>query len=81
MEILKKASAQWVLNYSIVDLCWALGVSPGKNYRWRRKPVNIISEDELLLFHETKRLFNQTCSGIGYVKLCRALKKICLCYW
>ena len=70
-----KAIAQWALNYSIVDLCSALRVSPGAYYRWRRKPSKIISEDELLLYREAKRLFNQTRSGIGYVKLCRALNK------
>ena len=70
-----KTIAQWALNYSIVDLCSALRVSPGAYYRWRRKPSKIISEDELLLYREAKRLFNQTRSGIGYVKLCRALNK------
>jgi putative transposase len=29
-----------------------------------------------LLYREAKRLFNQTRSGIGYVKLCRALNKL-----
>ncbi len=70
-----KAIAQWALNYSIVDLCCALRVSPAAYYRWRRKPAKIISENELLLYREAKRLFNQTRSGIGYVKLCRALNK------
>ena len=70
-----KAIEEWALNYPIVDLCSALRVSPGAYYRWRRKPATIISEDELLLYREAKRLFNQTRSGIGYVKLCRALNK------
>ena len=70
-----KAIAQWALNHSIVDLCSALRVSPGAYYRWLRKPAKVISEDELLLYREAKRLFNQTRSGIGYVKLCRALNK------
>ena len=70
-----KAIAQWALNYSIVDLCSALRVSPGAYYYWRRKPNKVISEDELLLYREAKRLFNQTRSGLGYVKLCRALNK------
>jgi len=70
-----KAIAQWALNYSIVDLCSALPVSTSAYYRWRRKPVKVISERELLLYREAKRLFNQTRSGLGYVKLCRALNK------
>jgi putative transposase len=71
-----KAIAQWALNYSVVDLCSALRVSPGAYYRWQRKPSKIISEDELLLYREAKRLFKQTRSGIGCVKLCRALNKL-----
>ena len=58
--------------------CWfvlSVAVSPGLYYCWRRKPAKIISEGELLLYREAKRLFNQTRSGIGYVKLCRALDK------
>ncbi|MFT7526779.1 MAG: putative transposase [Arenicella sp.] len=70
-----KAIAQWALIYPIVDLCSALRVSPGAYYRWRRKPATIIGEDGLLLYREAKRLFKQTRSGIGYVKLCRALNK------
>jgi putative transposase len=70
-----KAIVQWSLNYSIADLCSALPVSPVVYYRWRRKPSKIISKDELLLYREAKRLFNQTRSGLGYVKLCRALNK------
>ena len=70
-----KAIAQWALNYSVVDLCSELRVSPGAYYRWRLKPSKIISEYELLLYREAKLLFNQTRSGIGYVKLCRALNK------
>jgi hypothetical protein len=60
-----KAIALWALNYPIVDLCSALRVSPDAHFRWRRKPATIISEDELLLYREAKRLFNQTLSGIG----------------
>ncbi|MBL4673923.1 MAG: hypothetical protein JKX81_16805 [Arenicella sp.] len=74
-EVRFKATTQWALNYSIVDLCSALRVSPGAYYHWRRKPANIISEGELLLYREAKRLFSQTRSGIAYVKLCRALNK------
>lgn len=68
-----KAIAQWALNYSVVDLCSALRVSTGAYYHWRRKPAKLISEQELSLYRETKRLFNETRSGIGYVKLCRGL--------
>ena len=50
-------------------------MSPGAYYHWRRKPTKVISEEELLLYREAKRLFNQTRSGIGYVKLCRALNR------
>lgn len=71
-----KAIAQWALNYPVVDLCSALRVSTGAYYHWRRKPTKLISEQELSLYRETKRLFNQTRSGIGYVKLCRALNKL-----
>ncbi|MFT6033905.1 MAG: hypothetical protein ACI854_002446 [Arenicella sp.] len=60
-----KAIALWALNYPIVDLCSALRVSPDAHFRWRRKPATIISEDELLLYREAKRLFNQTLSCIG----------------
>lgn len=70
-----KAIAEWAVNYAIVDLCSALRVSSGAYYRWRRKPAKIIGEGELLLYREAKRFFNQTRSGIGYVKLCRALNK------
>ncbi len=50
-------------------------MSTSAYYRWRRKPAKVISERELLLYREAKRLFNQTRSGLGYVKLCRALNK------
>ena len=48
---------------------------PSAYYHWRRKPIKIISESELLLYREDKRLFKQTRSGIGYVKLCRAFNR------
>lgn len=70
-----KAITEWAEFYSIVDCCRVLRVSPSAYYHWKRKPVKIISEDELLLYREAKRLFNQTRSGIGYVKLCRALNR------
>ena len=70
-----KAITEWAEFYSIVDCCRVLRVSPGAYYHWERKPVKIINEDELLLYREAKRLFNQTRSGIGYVKLCRALNR------
>ena len=70
-----KAIAGWAERYSVVDCCRVLRVSSGAYYYWRRKPTKIISEDELLLYREAKRLFNQTRSGIGYVKLCRALNR------
>lgn len=70
-----KAIAQWALNYSVVDLCSALRVSTGGYYHWRRKPAKLISAQELSLYREVKRLFNETRSGIGYVKLCRGLNK------
>jgi len=35
----------------------------------------LITEEELRLYREAKRLFHQTRSGIGYVKLCKALNK------
>lgn len=70
-----KAIAQWALNYSVVDLCSALRVSTGAYYHWRRKPAKLISAQELSLYREAKRLFNETRSGIGYVKLCRGLNK------
>jgi putative transposase len=70
-----KAIAQWALNYSVVDLCSALRVSTGAYYHWRRKPAKLISSQELSLYREAKRLFNETRSGMGYVRLCRGLNK------
>ena len=70
-----KAIAEWAEFYSIVDCCRVLRVSSGAYYHWKRKPAKIIGEDELMLYREAKRLFNQTRSGIGYVKLCRALNR------
>ncbi len=59
----------------MVDLCSALRVSTSSYYHWRRKPAKLISAQELSLYREVKRLFNETRSGIGYVKLCRGLNK------
>ena len=70
-----KAIAQWATLYPVIDCCRVLRVSPGAYYHWKRKPTKIINEEELLLYREAKRLFNQTRSGIGYVKLCRALNR------
>jgi len=70
-----KAISQWALNYSVVDLCSALRVSTGGYYHWRCKPAKLISAQELSLYREVKRLFNEMRSGIGYVKLCRGLNK------
>jgi putative transposase len=39
----------------------------------------LITEEELRLYREAKRLFHQTRSGIGYVKLCKALNKSGFC--
>ncbi len=47
----------------------------GSYYHWRRQPAKFISAQELSLYREAKRLFNETRSGIGYVKLCRGLNK------
>jgi len=63
-------------HYPVVDLCKVLRVTPDAYYQWRRKPAKLITEEELLLYREAKRLFNQTRSGIGYVKLCKALNKL-----
>ena len=54
-----------------MDLCSALRVSSGAYYHWRRKPAKLINAQELSLYFEAKRLFNEKRSGIGYVKLCR----------
>lgn len=59
----------------MVDLCSALRVSTGAYYHWRRKPTKLISAQELSLYREAKRLFNEIRSAIGYVKLCRGLNK------
>lgn len=47
----------------------------GAYYNWKRKPAKVISESELLLYREAKRLYYQTRSGIGYFKLTKALNK------
>lgn len=70
-----KSIAKWATIYPVVDLCEVLRVSTGAYYHWKRKPAKVISENELSLYREAKRLFNQTRSGIGYVKLCKALNK------
>ena len=70
-----KAIAEWAELYPIIDLCRVLRVSTGAYYHWKRKPVKIISEEELYLYREVKRLFHQTRSGIGYVKLTQALQR------
>ena len=50
-------------------------MSTGSYYHWRRKPAKFISAQELSLYREAKRLFTETRSGIGYVKLCRSLNE------
>ena len=74
-EVKFKAIAEWEELYPIIDLCRVLRVSTGAYYHWKRNPVKIISEEELYLYREVKRLFNQIRSGIGYVKLTQALQR------
>ncbi len=56
-------------------MCNAFEVSSSGYYAYKRRGAKIITEGELMLYREVKRLFHQHRCGLGYVKLTHALNQ------